>query len=544
MKDSDTTRWAVDSLVVGEGGFFSHGWVASPTDAVVEICMTVRFRTGEVEVLPAQFGLSRNDVANTFPGLGAACGYIVHAALTHQGRIDSVSLEASMNGGERKVWVCPIPRDLAVKAEVHTISLPWRRLLRDGLRVPKMIWMGKWGSVVSGARTRLQLFKTKTTGQKELTKILNTLSSNAVMLVDHSLGGGANLFRERQVAKYLAVDRSVVVWTFVPYLLKYELRIYVSAGSPERRCVVTLGAWDTLANSGRFSALEFNNCVSFPRQADMGSMLVSFKNASKAKLSFLLHDYHMVCPSYFLLNDAGRYCELPDIDRCRKCLPNIQDNLLSLFAVRDIDSWRTRWRAALLSADEIIHFSDSTRRIFLKAYPELQEAPWVMRPHQVPDLGGRFVYPRASIAIRLAVVGHIGHAKGSGVVLDLARLAKRLDVALEIIVIGTIDGSTDGLPIHATGHYKHADLAILIKQHNIHMALMSSVYPETFSYVTHELMQLDVPIMCFDLGAQAEVVRPYAKGCVIALDGAEQLLLHIQKFKQSLDKQSLPITCD
>ena len=144
----------------------------------------------------------------------------------------------------------------------------------------------------------------------------------------------------------------------------------------------------------------------------------------------------------------------------------------------------------------------------------------------------------------MAVVGHIGHAKGSGVVLDLARLAKRLDVALEIIVIGTIDGSTDGLPIHATGHYKHADLAILIKQHNIHMALMSSVYPETFSYVTHELMQLDVPIMCFDLGAQAEVVRPYAKGCVIALDGAEQLLLHIQKFKQSLDKQSLPITCD
>lgn len=116
--------------------------------------------------MPAQFGLNRNDVAKTFPGLDAACGYIVHAALTHQGRIASVSLEASMKGGERKVWVCPIPHDLAVKAEAHATGLPWRRLLRDGLRVPKMIWMGKWGSVVSGARTRLQLFKTKATGQK------------------------------------------------------------------------------------------------------------------------------------------------------------------------------------------------------------------------------------------------------------------------------------------------------------------------------------------------------------------------------------------
>jgi glycosyltransferase involved in cell wall biosynthesis len=143
----------------------------------------------------------------------------------------------------------------------------------------------------------------------------------------------------------------------------------------------------------------------------------------------------------------------------------------------------------------------------------------------------------------LAVVGHIGHAKGSGVVLDLAHLAKRLGAALEIVVIGTIEGPTDGLPIHATGHYKHADLAELIKRHNIHMALMSSVYPETFSYVTHELMQLEVPIICFDLGAQAEVVRPYAKGCVIRSGSTEQLFLRIQEFKRSLDKQSLPLTC-
>ncbi len=156
-----------------------------------------------------------------------------------------------------------------------------------------------------------------------------------------------------------------------------------------------------------------------------------------------------------------------------------------------------------------------------------------MRPHHVPELGGRFANVRDSDITRVAVVGNIGHAKGSGVVLDLARHAKRIGAPIEIIVIGTIDGITEGLPIHATGHYKHEDLALLINRNKIHVALMASVYPETFSYVTHELMQLGVPIICFDLGAQAEAIRNYEKGCVIPLKTPDELLARIEEFSRS-----------
>jgi glycosyltransferase involved in cell wall biosynthesis len=41
------------------------------------------------------------------------------------------------------------------------------------------------------------------------------------------------------------------------------------------------------------------------------------------------------------------------------------------------------------------------------------------------------------------------------------------------------------------------------------------VWPETFSYVTEEAMDMGLPIACFDLGAPAERVRGYAKGVVI-----------------------------
>uniref|UniRef100_UPI00293D840D glycosyltransferase n=1 Tax=Janthinobacterium sp. TaxID=1871054 RepID=UPI00293D840D len=379
----------------------------------------------------------------------------------------------------------------------------------------------------------------KSADERELKKLLERFGGESVLIVDHSLGGGANLFRERLVQKHVDAGRSVAVWTFVPYLLKHELRLHFSTGEPELRRSVGWATWGVLARSDRFTDIEFNNCVGFPRQQDMGAALTSFKSASGAKLRFYLHDYHMVCPSHFLLNDAGKFCGVPDREQCRRCLPKIQDNLANLFVARDIDLWRDRWGSALDSADEIVHFSMSTRKLFSRAYPGIREEQWQFRPHHVPQWQGRFTYPAGRNGVRLGVVGHIGRAKGSEVVLELARHVKRQGADIEIVVIGTVDGVFDDLAVTATGHYKHADLAQLINTNQLHMALMPSVVPETFSYVTHELMQLEVPIICFDLGAQAEVVGRYAKGCVVPLSSSDQLLLSIQDFKLALENQSL-----
>ncbi len=541
MSQTDKTRWAVDSLVVGQGSFFSNGWVASPTEDVLELNMTVRYVNGEVEVLTAQFGLIREDVAKAFTDLEAACGYVVHATLNHQGRIAAVTLQALMSGGGLQVWECPIAHDLASTAfgDAQTSTLPWRRLLRDGLRVPQMVLTGKWSALWTGAKNRWRWLRPRDADANELLKVLQGFNTDAVLIVDHSLGGGANLFRERQVQKYLNAGRSVAVWTFVPYLLQYELRLKSALGAAEICYAVSLEAWMTMANSKRFSAIDFNNCVGFPRQEEIGAMLVAFKNASGAKLSFYLHDYHMVCPSHFLLNDAGKFCGLPDVDKCRTCLPNIQENLANLFAAKDIDLWRDRWASALDHADNLVYFSGSTRQLFTKAYPLLREDQWLLRPHEIPAYKGCFSYPKDLASFRVGVVGHIGPAKGSEVVVSLARHAKRIGADLEIIVIGTLESTTDELPIRTTGHYKHAELSGLINQYQLHMALMPSVVPETFSYVTHELMQLGVPIMCFDLGAQAEVVRPYAKGCVVPFSSPEQLWMRIQEFKRTLENQNL-----
>jgi len=64
---------------------------------------------------------------------------------------------------------------------------------------------------------------------------------------------------------------------------------------------------------------------------------------------------------------------------------------------------------------------------------------------------------------------------------------------------------------------------------------MPSIWPETFSFVTHELISTGVPVISFDLGAQGSAVRAYRLGHVVPLSSAKQLLDQILEFRMKLD---------
>jgi glycosyltransferase involved in cell wall biosynthesis len=54
--------------------------------------------------------------------------------------------------------------------------------------------------------------------------------------------------------------------------------------------------------------------------------------------------------------------------------------------------------------------------------------------------------------------------------------------------------------------------------------LFASIWPETFSYVAHELCSMGLPVVCFDMGAQADLIHFYRKGTVIKLAKSRDLL--------------------
>ena len=85
-------------------------------------------------------------------------------------------------------------------------------------------------------------------------------------------------------------------------------------------------------------------------------------------------------------------------------------------------------------------------------------------------------------------------------------------------------GYTDGIKINCdryfvtTGRYNVDDLPSIVKNYDIDLFFIPSIWPETFSYTTEEAIQMGMPVVTFDLGAPATRVREYSRGMVLNTD--------------------------
>ena len=79
------------------------------------------------------------------------------------------------------------------------------------------------------------------------------------------------------------------------------------------------------------------------------------------------------------------------------------------------------------------------------------------------------------------------------------------------------------------GKYKLDELPELIKKSTISMGIFPSICSETFSYLVSEHIMMGLPIMCFDIGAQADKVRAYDKGIVVK--DVDEMVEKIEKLR-------------
>lgn len=530
-------KWSVDSIVLRDGCLFTYGWCAAPSRTILQLNISLEYASGTSEEVPTQYGSNRADVKAAHPNLPVACGYFAYAPLTHAEPLRSVWLSVHWSDGDWQRVSCPVPEQLpSGKAEWFAQTLlQWRVLLSYFYRGLRLLMRGQWHTAWQRSTGLRQMFRRSAGDDNNLRAVFSELQSGAALVVDHSLGGGANNFRATLIQQMLESGRDVILWVYTPYLLRHEISIHADQGRRVRRFHMAWEKWALLLESRKISEVVFNNCVGFSRQELVPAMLTAFRQVGGAHLQVYLHDFHMVCPSHFLLDYKGEFCGVPDVEQCRRCLPHIDNGLARLFVARDIDLWRERWGEMLKIADNIVYFSESSRALLSRAYPMLRNEQWVFRPHQLPPTLGQFRYPFDAPGLRVAVVGHIGHHKGRDKVLDLVCQARQQQVALQLVVLGTLETGEASAAVLQLGAYQREDLCRLLNENQVHMALMPSICPETFSYVTHELMQLGVPLVCFNIGAQAEAVAAYERGCVVPLGNGQALLSHIKNFKAKLD---------
>ncbi len=252
--------------------------------------------------------------------------------------------------------------------------------------------------------------------------------------------------------------------------------------------------------------------------------MIKLKTLTSAPLTVLAHDFYLVCPSHFLLNHEGRYCQIPDTAVCASCLPKNRYGFATLFTERDISKWRAIWGSLLAVADEIVTFSHSTAQLLMKAYPQIESSQIFIKPHQVEYLTDKMVNIQQTAALRIGVVGHIGFHKGAAFIQLLSKEIRHRGVDIKIVVIGTIEVSCDPTIVSQTGSYHYDELPNLINASGVNIMLFPSIWPETFSYVVQELMHMDLPVASFNFGAPAERMISYPKGLILASMDAAHVL--------------------
>lgn len=277
---------------------------------------------------------------------------------------------------------------------------------------------------------------------------------------------------------------------------------------------------------GKISRLIINELVTWEHYIGVRQMttqayqrliaeIILLRSRLGVDLIYLVHDYYSLCPRIQMVAHTGRFCGCDcDIRLCNQCLRVLGVTGPLIAQGIDIAQWREASRKLLSVAMEVRTFSEDTRQRLIRAFglknascfphqPLIQFTPLKISSVKEPVIG---------------IVGNIYYTKGADIVLQLSQYLLTKNEPTKIVIIGELlSGRSCIIPsnIKVTGAYKHAELPEKIKQCGVNIVFFPSIWPETFSYVTQEVMMLGLPIVCFNLGAPVERITNYAKGAII-----------------------------
>lgn len=329
--------------------------------------------------------------------------------------------------------------------------------------------------------------------------------------VAHALGGGAEIHLAGRLAEDCADDSAGgAIVLRLGGALRWQVELHLPGTLP------MIGTTNDVALVRRLLApiarrrLIYSCAVGDSDPTALPDLLAGLAPGSDDRIEMLFHDFFPLSPSYTLLGSAGRFVGVPGADdddpahRTRR--PD--GSLVSL------SDWRAAWHRLASRADLVV-FSQDSREHVAAAWPDLA-GRITIRPHRLHQSVAPIAAPHGHRPVTVGILGNIGLQKGLALTADLARLAAADRAGPRFVVIGNTDPAFSlpaALTVH--GNYRLADLPALVALYGIRAWLIPSIWPETFSYTTHEALATGLPVFCLDLGAQAEAVRRAANGIVL-----------------------------
>ena len=336
------------------------------------------------------------------------------------------------------------------------------------------------------------------------------------LIFDHDLGGGANLYTHKLIQNYKADKKNILLIRYDYYSHYFKILYYYKEYQYSFK-IGSLSELKKFVDTLKIEEIFLNNLVSYKNPQKILSFLKKLVEDTTAKLIVPIHDFYTLCPSYNLLNQEGKYCDVPELDTCKICInKNMQEWRNFYNGENNISNWREIWGTLLNQSDQIWCFSQSSKEIFLKAYPKISNQKIKIIPHEIKDINPLYIKKDINKTnITIGILGAIDYVKGAHIVKELVQLIERDKLDINVVVIGEITEQIRSKRFHVTGRYKHEDLPNLVQKHQIDVFIIPSIIPETFSYTAQEIMMMQLPLIVFNLGAPAERVVKYKNGYVI-----------------------------
>lgn len=344
----------------------------------------------------------------------------------------------------------------------------------------------------------------------------------------HSMGGGAEAYLQNRITKkHHALGRSAVVlrvggrqrWqielvtpqgTIAGHTNSLDYILQLLAPILRRRIIYSCGVGDS-------------------DPAGLPQALMQLSDKGRHTIEILFHDYFAISPSYTLLDHDGIYRGVP--------VPQILDSPQHIAhsqtgAAIPLSEWQKTWGKLLDAAKQVVVFSPNSANIVTEAYPAVARKV-TLQPHRLDQAIPPITRLPETARRVVAVLGDIGLQKGAGLMNSFAQELNQRGIGL--VIVGNFDPTFPIPPsVCVHGSYKLADLAQICSRYGVTDWLIPSIWPETFSFTTHEALATGLPVHAFHLGAQGDAVAQAENGFAIPFtkggDPSSSLKEHFIKF--------------
>lgn len=349
----------------------------------------------------------------------------------------------------------------------------------------------------------------------------------SVLCFDHDLAGGATSYLEKKKKEWFqqGVCASTIRYNYIQRKFYFDFengdvkQTYVFR---EFRELLTVSKWL------HWDEIWINELVTYPEIWDCMECIKELKDDHNAELIMLMHDYFSICPTINLVTEDFHYCGMPGGEACQACYN--KKNYKEEYGCNSQKEWVEHWTEFFKNCTEIRAFSQDTYDRVVQAFGT--DYPLTLVPHQVNHMIPIHKEHTCSKTITIGLLGILINHKGSDLVEAMLQKIEEQNLDIRIVLIGKVMGTSMNKykNFYATGTYHVSDLPKLVYENDIDIFMTASIWPETFSYTTEEVMKMGLPIASFDLGAPAERIKRYEKGLILSDRNEEVVLKEIRDF--------------